>query len=368
MKIKKFKIKKIWIILSAISAVMIAVYFILTAISSGIAGSLKEQNIASKWSPDSSQYSQTSCFISSQYGFNKDSVLQIRHAVNNSLEESSIKTDDEHPDSRLWIDAYSAESRISISVHKNEVPLEVNAVFCGGDFFYFHEFDYKSGYCFSENDLNADRVVIDENIAWQLYGSYEINGMEININGSTFIIAGVIERSSDKVSELTYGSKNRMYIPYSAYEKIFPSGVSDESALNITCYEAVLPSPVSHFGYKILSEQFPKESLQVSLIENSSRFSDSSLFEVLKSYGKRSIITNDIIYPYWENSARVTEDKLALILFFRIPLLIIPIIYAVVAAIIFWKKHGIKLKDCKAFVDKLIDNHRKKIYYGKKEI
>lgn len=371
---KKLKIKKRWLILTIINILLFMAYIILTVISGNTANSLPDQKAVKNWSPDSSQYSQTSCFISESYDFNINSVYQMRSSVDTALEQASIKLDEDNKNARLWIDAYSAEHTVSVSSDNIKAPIEVTATFCGGDFFYFHKFDYKSGYCFSEDDLNNDRAVIDENLAWQLYGSSDVEGLEFKINNVTFIIAGVAECSDDKVSELTYGSKNRIYIPYSAFEKISSdsniSSDNDEavktamsSSLPITCYETIMPSPVSKFGYKIIQEQFPENLSEAIIVENSSRFSTHSLFSVMKKYGTRSVITNDIIYPYWENSARVIEDKLVLMLFFRIPLLILPVIYLVIVLIALWKRYGIHFKDCKVFIDKMIDRRRKRIYY-----
>ena len=370
MAMKKIKIKKRWLIPSVISIAMLAAYLVLTVIYDAIAASLPDQYSARKWSPDSKQYSQTSCFISENYNFSTDSVYQLRSAVDSALEQASISKDENNPDSRLWIDAYSAETFIDVSSESCKIPVKAKADFCGGDFFYFHDFKYKSGYCFSEDDINSDRVVIDENLSWKLFGSTDTEGMEIYINGITFKIAGTVGIDDDKVSELTYGSDCRIYLPYSAYEKIYVSSslsadTPTTASLPITCYEIIMPSPVSKFGYKIIQEQFEGQTDKISVIENSSRFSLRSMLGVMKSYGTRSVITNDITYPYWENSARVVEDKLALILFFRIPLIAVPVIYVLVIIVILWIKYFPTIRDFKNFADKLIDIKRQKVYYKK---
>lgn len=360
---KKIKLKKRWIVLTAVSVFMLIVYGVLSCISDIRIKSVPGQSAVKYWSPDSSQYSQTSCFISESYGFDLSSVYQMRSAVDSALEEASIKKTDEESNARLWIDAYSGESMVNVSC-ENSSSIEAKALFCGGDFFYFHQFDYKSGYCFSEDDINHDMVVIDEKLAWKLYGSDEVDGMEIYINGKMFIIAGVTECKDDKISEITYGSTGRIYIPYSAYQEISESSEED---LPVTCYEILIPSPVSKFGYNIIKNHFSDDDKKsIAVVENSSRYSLKSLFSVIKNYSQRSIITNDVAYPFWENYARVMEDKLAVMLILRIPFLVIPIIYFIVAFIIFWKRHGIHSENVKAFVDKIIDNRRKKVYYRKK--
>lgn len=359
MKKFRFKLKKIWIILTAIALFMLTLYFVLTIISGRMAQSIPESHVVEKWSPDSSQYSYTSCFISENYKFSENEIYSMRSSIDTALQNASVKKNEEYPDSRLWIDAYSAEDILTVSSADNSSSLEVSATFCGGDFFYFHDFTYKSGYCFSSADINSDRVVIDENTAWKIFGAFDVEGMEMNICGKTFQIAGVVESRTDKISKLTYGTRNRIYLPYSTAEML----LGDKENIAITCYEMLIPSPVSKFGYKTICEQFPENSADVAVIENSSRFSDFALIDVMKQYGSRSIVTKYIAYPYWENSARVIEDKLAFIMFFRIPLLIIPILYAIVAVIIIILKYRIRSRDCIKFAENIIDIHRKKVYY-----
>ena len=49
-------------------------------------------------------------------------------------------------------------------------------------------------------------------------------------------------------------------------------------------------------------------------MENSSRYSLGNLLTVMGDFGKRSMGINGIIYPYWENAVRLTEDYAALLL------------------------------------------------------
>ena len=55
------------------------------------------------------------------------------------------------------------------------------------------------------------------------------------------------------------------------------------------------------------------------------------------NFGIRSMSRNSIIYPYWENVARATEDRLAVILVFQLLFTAIPVV--LISAFIFkaWK-------------------------------
>ena len=73
-----------------------------------------------------------------------------------------------------------------------------------------------------------------------------------------------------------------------------------------------------------VDQNLPEEELEI--IENSSRF---SFFNRVKHIGKlsnRAMNGKAIIYPYWENVARATEDRLAVLMIFQLLFLAIPVI------------------------------------------
>ena len=82
--------------------------------------------------------------------------------------------------------------------------------------------------------------------------------------------------------------------------------------LPIDCYEIVLPDPVSGFAKKLMTEKFPVG--EGVIVQNTGRFSLSGLISVIGKFGKRVMTTNGVIYPYWENAARMAESYAALLL------------------------------------------------------
>lgn len=59
-----------------------------------------------------------------------------------------------------------------------------------------------------------DGAVIDKNLAWALYGSEKVSGMNIYINGVKFYIAGVIDLPETEAEKKTAGSSPKAYISY----------------------------------------------------------------------------------------------------------------------------------------------------------
>ena len=194
----------------------------------------------------------------------------------------------------------------------------VTAVGAGGNYFLFHPLTLLSGGYLSDEDYMADRVVLDAQTAFNLFGSSDVAGMEVTINGRTFPIAGVVQSEADFATNAALAAGNEssgdtggtstntamIYMSYAALNAM--------AELPIDCYEIVLPDPVSGFAKKLMTEKFPVG--EGVIVQNTGRFSLSGLISVIGKFGKRVMTTNGVIYPYWENAARMAESYAALLL------------------------------------------------------
>lgn len=312
---RRNRIKKRIVAAAAVSAVLLLVFIILGAVSAAMASAMISQKAADIWGADSEiKYAQISCFISVDASYTAERIPQLRASVDAALKEASV-SDNTAADARTgrWIDAYSTETRLSARTDRGSADASVTAV--GGYFFTLHPMKYISGYAFSPDDIMRDRVVLDTDAAWQLFGSFDIAGQPLTVSGRQCVVAGVVERKNDNVSDglfdLAYGEKPRIYISYELLDTINPE-------TPVSCYEAVLPSPISGFALDIITENIGVDSADIKIIENSGRYGFFALAETIKRLPVRSMRTNRIIYPYWENIAVVVEDKLALMLLIRI--------------------------------------------------
>ena len=116
-----------------------------------------------------------------------------------------------------------------------------------------------------------------------------------------------------------------------------------KEAAAIGCYEFVMAEPVEGFAANFAKEKFPLKSAVI--IENTGRFSFGSLLEVIKDFGRRSMQTAGVIYPYWENAARYIEDWCALLLFIGLMAAVCPLVTAIVFAIRLFGRGKRKLSD-----------------------
>lgn len=57
---------------------------------------------------------QISCFFSSKAEVTEDTIQSFEYSLKNVLQEASITETSENPSARLWVDAYSADGKITL--------------------------------------------------------------------------------------------------------------------------------------------------------------------------------------------------------------------------------------------------------------
>ncbi len=312
---------------------------------------LLDQNVSTRWS-DEKNVAQVSCFFTEGTEINKDTIMTFEHTLDNVLLESSITAENEK--ANLWVDAYSSQGTITLNNGKSS--LETDAVGIGGDFFMFHPVQLLKGAYFSGNDLMTDKIIIDEDAAWRLFGSNDVIGMEVTIDGIPHYINGVIKRDEGRINEAAGLDTTLVYVSCETLEQY---GKSE----GINCYEIVMPNPVSGFAYEKIKEKFALDENQMWVVENSTRYGIKSLFTVFAEFGTRSMNAHAIKYPYWENIARGWEDIFAVVLILQVISLLIPAIILIVTLVILWKRKRWTWKDVilvlQAVKDKVFDKFHK---------
>ncbi len=265
------------------------------------------------------RFSQLACYLPVDDGKTEEDIFSFRRSLESKLMEQSLEAPE---GGKLYLDAYYGVQSVTISTDSGNAA--VKAVGVGGDFFYFHPLPLRSGAYINSDDLMDDLVVLDEEIAWRLYGGTDLTGLPVTINGEYFVIGGVITRETDFATNRAYTGDGGVYMSFSAMQRLIESAA-------ITGYEIVMPDPITNYAKGVVSETFPIGTGDV--VENSSRYGLPHLWEVIKTFGQRSMRSNGVIYPYWENAARLTEDYAALLLLLAVLLALCPVIFILVLSI-----------------------------------
>ena len=313
------------LVLSAVCLVFVVTIIILSVVSDHIIMSLTTQQAAQRWDAKG-KVSQISCFYSVDSGITMDRIEEFEHKLEEALVEASIEP--AKPGARLWMDAYSAKGHLLVKSERSSITVDAFGI--GGDFFSFHPLVLKSGSYFSGNDLLQDYCVLDEVAAWKLFGSNDVAGQMVTIGDKIHIVSGVIENEDSKWLEESGGNGSTIYVSLDTLNKY-------GSSQGIRHYEIVMPNPVKGYALDYVSKNIGASQTQVELIENTTRYDWLSRVKHIGKLSLRAINEKAIIYPYWENIARVYEDKLAVLMLVQLVLASLTLIIAGGFLIHAWK-------------------------------
>lgn len=345
------------LILGISGGISFLIFLILLFVSRSLGEAQESQAMAERWS-DKKDVAQVSCFFSVNAGITEDRIIEFEHSVDGALKDASVTQESENPSARLWADAYSADGQITLSSDKS--TLSADAIGIGGDFFLFHPLKLLSGSYFSGNDLMQDYCIIDQDAAWQLFGSNNVAGMTVNIGGIPHIIAGVVERPSGRLEEAAGLDGTLVYVSYQTLNEL-------GSCNGLNHYEIIMPDPVTGFAENLVREKLGTSEKETEVLENTSRYSFVSRLKKIPEFGTRSMNGRAIIYPYWENIARGYEDILAAILLFELLFLLYAVVLVLVFFGVWWKHKGWTLRDVWLFVKDKAERAGEKLRAGRLE-
>lgn len=295
---------------------------------------LLSQQAAKYWAGESDErFAQLSCFFPVGGGVSADTINAFRKGIDGKLIDAGVEPREE---GESWTDCYSAVGSLTVSGDRDSS--EATAIGVDGNFFLFHPYELLSGSFISEEDLMKDRVVLDYELAWKLFGGTSLEGMTVKIGGTPYYVAGVVRRETDKFSNKAFSGDPVVFMAYSTF-------ASFQETTSISCYEVAMPDPISNFGKNLLAESFKAQKAVV--VENSSRYSLPAIYGIFKNFGDRSMATTGVIYPYWENAARVSEDYVARLSLIAVLLGIFPFFCFAILAVRLIKLVVVKLKRLK---------------------
>ena len=269
-----------------------------------------------------------------------DTIIKETLGVKGESDGSSKKNTDSASDSsdssgetesRVWIDAYSSDAITSITRPKSDVKTEVTSnvelTGVGGDFYLFHPFHMLSGAFIDRDTLNSRQIVLDKDLSFSFFGTYESVGETVLLNGREYTVVGVCDTADTKIDNRTYGDLSRAYVLFSelpATVSSDSSGLSanpsmsgsvtddgDKAKPAVMCYETVIPNRLRGIALqniKTALESAGKQSKDFLIVENTDRFSPISLYNSVFPIGMTSVQRAGYTVPYWELSAETAES------------------------------------------------------------
>lgn len=272
------------------------------------------------------RYAQFALYLSEDDYLTPDGMMELKNTLESKMTESSI----EHEGNYLLCG--SAEQNAVVT--RDTLSADVIATVYFGDYFGLHPtLPVKGGYL-DESAETTDFCVIDDLLAWRIFGSTDVCGMDIEINGKLYTVSAVLP-ADRSVYAPCYGEKPRVYILYS-------SAAKRDERITFTSLEAVLPDPITDSAEAMFTEAVASYSDDVHKITD--RFSVAELWENIKGFTSLGV-TEGKNFPYYENIARIMETKCALLLVFEGTFYILSLAFFVTLLVLIFRPITQNLKE-----------------------
>ena len=321
------------LILLAVCALLTLACVALCFVYSATAGTLLSQQAAERYRGENEQrFAQATSFFPAGAEKGIQDIRTFRQGMDGKLLDVSLEAPEGAP--ALWFDAYSGTGELTVTGSKGTATVPATGV--GGEWFSFHPLELRSGGYITEDELMHDRVILDEKLAWQLFGGYDLAGLTVTISGKPYVIAGVVAMEDDRASARAHETNGEIFLHFDALQQL----TGGDGSGGISCYELVCAEPISGFTLGLLTEGF-KSAVTV---QNTGRFSVKNELGLLRNFGTRSMQTSGVVYPYWENAARLNEDSLALVLTGIILTALLPFVMAAVLVVKLARRGWLRLR------------------------
>lgn len=278
-------------------------------------------------------------YIDPTMSINLSSLEEIRTSLGAIVEQSIRKqtlkpTGAPTSTQRYWVDAYSSEAIASVnSIVDGKEIVNANASIVGVSGYYelFHPMEILSGSFLPEEQVQKDCVVINEQLAWALYRSADVEDQKIRIGDRVYQIVGVVKDSRNTYEDKAGGTQARAYIyfqeliyllppdPGESYDDMQAADMTDTAnseinydRLAIQTYEMVLPDPIRNIALNDLKQSlstYQETSPGFFIVNNTGRFGLLRLYDRFFPIGEDQFLLQGYTMPYGEIAARSAEQK-----------------------------------------------------------
>ncbi len=284
---------KIWLPVAVFLTCLLALGLLVHGDAS-MTGHLTAQNAAKRWQTTEKPCAMASVFLSPGQAIPDAKLGEVYVGLDKALTTAGAG------DQRWYLAASGRQDAVLRSGDRS-VKTELFAV--RGDFFQAHSMTLRAGAYPQDGDVMHDRIVLDRETAWVLFYGDNVAGQYVELNGVTLQVAGVVDREPGRDNALV--RENTCWVLWDCPALEAPPGY--------TCLEAVLPQPVSGFAAGALTTALGSMLPEgATVTDNDRRFSLKNRIYVLRHLAQRSVGDGELGYPYWENAARITENRLAL--------------------------------------------------------
>ena len=259
--------KKFVITTLIVNAILLLIVLFISIINGSRVDELYSEQAAARWQTKKMKCAEISVFYSQAGALGPMDVNSIRGKIQTKLAGDDYLS--KNSDSRSWMDAYSGHTFEEL--RKDTTTVKANVYTVGGDFFAIHPIPLKSGSYLDLDNPDYNQIVLDEDVAWTLFGSSDVVNKKVWIGATVFTVVGVVDGAETELEKQAQGDYYSVYVPMKAYHQksttsVKPaekgdSGASDTGETSnegpgtkVICYEVVMPNPIENYALNAVAE------------------------------------------------------------------------------------------------------------------
>ena len=104
-------------------------------------------------------------------------------------------------------------------LRKDTNIVKSNVYTVGGDFFMIHPIPLIAGSYLDLDNPDVNQILLDEDVAWTLFGSSDVVGKKVWIGSTVFTVIGVVEGAETDLDKQAQGEYYSVYVPMKALQK-----------------------------------------------------------------------------------------------------------------------------------------------------
>ena len=241
----------------------------------------------------------------SEYGKSlaKTDIYNIRKTLQGTVDSAAgirRRANDRPSDPEGWEDCYCSFANANISCNHQDFNVSSDAAVyaVGGNFKVFHPMEFMSGGFLPTESVDKYQIVLNDELAWRFFSSYDVIGERVSLWGKEFTIIGVVREHNDK--------SFRAYVYFDCLEEYCASS-EEKLTPAVMCYEAMMPEPMK--GAAVIDVRNAVPGYDVSspsfyVVSITDRFSLKQIWDHMMPPGHMREFLQGYELPYWEMSAQ----------------------------------------------------------------
>ncbi|MBR2524461.1 MAG: ABC transporter permease [Clostridiales bacterium] len=235
----------------------------------------------------------------------KTDIYNMRKVLQGVVDSASgvrRRSTDKPIDPEGWTDAFCSFVRADlVCTHQDfEINSEADIYAVSGNYRAFHPFEFLSGGFLPVQDVDKYQIVLNDELAWKFFSSYDVIGERVTLWDREYTIIGVVDEHDDRAL--------RAYVYFDCLEEYCSSSETPVTPA-VLSYEVMMPESVDGVAVIDVRNSIPGYNISSPgfyVVSITDRFAPGNVIDHMTPPGEMRNFLSGYELPFWEMSAQQT--------------------------------------------------------------